>query len=678
MWNRDKDVSYAPAAAVTAAGAGTTGLTVGANKLWNAMGRPDLDFSNPDVKRAIKTLKTLESPLTPHNEFVPRYIDAMTTLSKTPVTMRDATGNIVAVEPGEYIMATKKNIAEKADALRGKTRGARRVLYNALKGTKLGQTSVGRRILLSTMQGARNAERKLGGIHASLSNLSHIKDSYNHYDMFKKNPMTSAHTLMGELGRGLAHGDNNMIDLLARATSARNPEINNVLNKFDSVGAYGRPDTQFADLVQRVRKGAGIDQAADFADDAARFADARGKLLRYFGLNADDNRSIASYFENAMQRDTAQRLMDHYSGTNTKAMQDSVADAVKQLTSAKPFRAQQIWKGMSPEMQGRVGDALKGQFHFMGDKALDVREAWLKAKDLSKFRDAANIPDQVKSLFERGKGKVTGFDNVSDFFMEMLRRRSTEGASVADVRRVMKNDELLELASLLSHRNMAKSPTMYGNILDAAKNLKALSNPKLKALGLITTGLGGAGLVGTAAYNKHQERQTLAHKLQNNVVSDKVKESGILDKIKGLPGISKLVDKMEKNSSAKLVKLIPGVSIAGGAASKDKKASGKARTGALAGLGFASSIAVNNPVQSMLQLREGVLKEDILAADARLRALGIETEEASKLTQEIEKLKRKLGRVKSLKTPLGIAAAGTGILGAIGGYQLSEYLRDDD
>jgi hypothetical protein len=329
-------------------------------------------------------------------------------------------------------------------------------------------------------------------------------------------------------------------------------------------------------------------------------------------------------------------------------------------------------------MQGRVGDALKGQFHFMGDKALDMREAWLKSKDLSKFRDAANIPDQVKALFERGKGKVTGFGNVSDFFMEMLRRRSTEGASVADVRRVMKNDELLELASLLTHRQMAKSPTMYGKILNSAKNLKALSNPKLKALGMITTGLGGAGLAGTAAYNKHQERQTLAHKLQNNAVSDTVRESGILDKIKGLPGINKLVKKMEKNSSAKLIKLIPGVSIAGGAASKDKKASGKAKTGALAGLGFASSIAVNNPVQSLLQLREGVLKEDILSADARLRALGIETEEASKLTQQIEALKRKLGRVKSLKGPLSVAAAGTGILGAIGGYQLSEYLRDND
>lgn len=144
------------------------------------------------------------------------------------------------------------------------------------------------------------------------------------------------------------------------------------------------------------------------------------------------------------------------------------------------------------------------------------------------------------------------------------------------------------------------------------------------------------------------------------------------------PQTNKLLALMEKNSSAKLIKLIPGVSVAGGAASKDKKVSGKAKTGALSGLGFASSIAVNNPVQSILKLREDVLKEDILSADARLRALGIETEEASKLTQEIEKLKRKLGRVKSLKLPLGIAAAGTGILGAIGGYQLSEQLREDD
>lgn len=678
MWRKDNDVSYTPAAAVTGAGLGVTGLSAGANKLWNALGRPDMDFSNPDVKRAIKTLKSLDSPLTPHGAFVPGYVDAMTTLSKTPMTMRDATGHIVSVEPGEYVMATKKNISEKADVLRGKLSGGRKAMYSKLRDTSFGRSTFGRRLLARMVVGSRNAEKQLGNLHASLSDASHIKDSYKHYDLFKKNPMTSAHTLMDELGHGLAQGENNLVDLLAKATSARNPEINTVLNKFAPVGPHGTPDTQFADLVQRIRKGAGIDPAADFADDAARFGDARGKLLRYFGINADDNRSLASYFENAMQRDSAQRLVDHYSGSNTKAVQDSVQDAVKKLTGAKPYNAQQIWNGLSPEMQGRVGDALHGKFQFLGDKALETREAWLKAKDLSKFHDANNIPGQVKSLFERAKGKTTGFGNVSDFFMEMLRRRSHEGASVSDVKRVMQNDELLEFAGLLSRRSMSKAPGSYGRILGAAKNLKAMSNPKLKALGLLTTGLGGAGLAGTAAYNKHQERQTLAHKLQNNAVSNTVRESGILDKIKELPGINKLVKKMEKNSSAKLIKLIPGVSIAGGAASKDKKASGKAKTGALAGLGFASSIAVNNPVQSLLQLREGVLKEDILSADARLRALGIETEEASKLTQQIEALKRKLGRVKSLKGPLSVAAAGTGILGAIGGYQLSEYLRDND
>lgn len=498
----NNDASYVPSSVLAGSGLSILGAQHGVNKIWEALGRPDMDFSNPDVQKAIRVLKGLESPVTAHGDFVPGYAQAMTTLSQTPMTMRDETGHLVQVEPGEYVMSQKQKFADIADKAKVTLGNKRKQLYRAFRDAGLLKTPILHEMLLGAARKVRKIESSLDAAHSGLSDPNHIRASYRHYDMFKKSPYRSAYTLMTELGLPIANGDNNLIDLLARATTARNQDINTVLNKFAPVGPHGTPDTQFSDLVRKIRTGAGIDHAAEFATADDKLNDARTKLLRYFGLNADDNRNTAEYLENALRKDFAQRLVEHYETAGNKNAQKEVQDIVKQLEKSRPYRAQQLFNALSPDMRSRVGDLVQGDFKFLGDASLEARESWIKSRDLSKYHDESNIPEGLKALFNRAKGKTTGYDNVSDFFYEMLRRGGNEAASISDLRRVAMSDGLVQLANLISRRNMSKAPKSYGNILNLAKNLRALSSPKLKALGLITAGLGGAGLGGTALYNK--------------------------------------------------------------------------------------------------------------------------------------------------------------------------------